>query len=124
MKKEAQILALAELDGCKIDLQNSSGTNIIITNGDIVTIWNDGTIEGDVNHYCEKLITFRDAIIPLVEKVMANIDQTWAPFWEQVRKMFGIIGVISPTLVMLMTASQIAEALLRSVGKWIEEEGE
>lgn len=119
MTPQDQIKALAELDGCHIAAENSQGFNLVLKNGDVVTVWNDETVDGDKNRYCEKLRTSYDAIIPLIQKqpktvreqiainlwAVHDIDSDWAEqeAWAQ---------------NFLTTPAQLCEALLRATNKW------
>lgn len=98
MTTEQQLKALAELDGWKFEY----GFNEHKTGRDSFG-YSDN--HGSVLHVPNYLTSY-DAIIPLIQRLGKDVG--------------GRVWVLVAELNLTYTPSQLAEALLRATGKWIE----
>lgn len=97
MLKEAQIKALAELDGWEAVFEDCA-SRMMGTPPD----WSD---HGYRHHYCKAYLTSYDAIIPLIQKQSEGIREFVYEYWHY---------------PLSVTPAQLCEALLRATGKWTE----
>lgn len=112
MKAERQIDELAKLDGCE-GIPCWCGCGRIVHRHPTV-----------YNFDARVYLTSRDAIIPLVEKLIGNNLELIEKFIESLSNMLRIRDALDNTLalgfwlLMKATPVQIAEAVLRLFNKW------
>ena len=119
MKTEQQIIELAKLDGFE-DIRISGPFNTL--GGSIVIN------EKRDWHRLPSYLTSRDAIIPLVEKVLERGEMERL-FARELHKLvfkfplnWGDVQSVVDSLRMFLytTPAQLCEALLRATGKWVD----
>lgn len=111
MTPQSQIIAIAELDGWQCNLWSDKSTSE----------WYSKKDEIDKNIKDFTYLHSRDAIVPVIEKVIKTSGE-WHEFTIH---LFGEATIVDDAFTIVFkllqkTPSQLCEALLRATGKWTE----